>query len=50
MLNGLGGNDEALALLERAYHEGSTMLSYLDRDPVSILCASQRASRICCAA
>jgi serine/threonine-protein kinase len=33
VLVGLGRSDEALTMLERAYGERSTLLSYLDRDP-----------------
>ena len=33
VLVGLGRNDEAITMLERAYGERSTLLSYLDRDP-----------------
>ena len=33
VLVGLGRNDEAITLLEQAYDQRSTLLSYLDRDP-----------------
>ena len=33
VLVGLGRNDEAITLLDQAYDERSTLLSYLDRDP-----------------
>jgi TolB-like protein/tetratricopeptide (TPR) repeat protein len=33
VLVGLGRNDEAITMLERAYDERATLLSYLDRDP-----------------
>ena len=33
VLTGLGRHEEAIAMLERAYEERSTLLSYLDRDP-----------------
>lgn len=33
VLAGLGRNDEAMTMLERAYDERSAVLSYVDRDP-----------------
>jgi tetratricopeptide (TPR) repeat protein len=33
VLVGLGRNDEAITMLERAFDERSTLFSYLDRDP-----------------
>ena len=33
VLVGLGRNDEAITMLERAYEARSAVLSYLDRDP-----------------